>query len=455
MSITRLSLTDGVWLSLESAEMPMHISFLLEFSAPQGQTAQGFVRRWRSRWPAPVQVPAPWNLRPLRRWPAGVLPLARQVEEIDPAAHLRTWQLPHLRGTSELTEFVTSLHTAQLDMSRSPWELHLVTTADTQQFALLLKVHHSLFDGMSVMRLFTRMFTEDPHFRGAPAAFTLGRVALDDDAGTERGRRSDSLRGIAKAIRDMSGGRARRRAGAQRIYSQPSSIFDGPITAARDLRLPTCDLERLKQLARATGCTVNDVVLYLTSTALRTYLTEHATLPDRSLTAGVPTNLREGDDDRVGTRAGMMFTSLATDIADPLERLAAVRRHIRAAKADMAEMAPAAVIGYGLAVTAPWVIGLQFGFRRTPASHPMGISNVPGPSEYLYWDGARLESMYPISLLMHGNTFNLTCISYAGTVHFGILGAADLLPPLTHFVDALHAALDELATLTATTRLAG
>ena len=80
-------------------------------------------------------------------------------------------------------------------------------------------------------------------------------------------------------------------------------------------------MQRVKALARAAGCTLNDVVLYLSGTALRRYLTEHGQLPDRPLSAGIPVNLREADDQSTGTAIGMMVAELGTNIADPRERL--------------------------------------------------------------------------------------------------------------------------------------
>ncbi|WP_330257652.1 cytochrome P450 [Nocardia sp. NBC_00565] len=131
----------------------------------------------------------------------------------------------------------------------------------------------------------------------------------------------------------------------------------------------------------------------------------------------------------------------------PIVGLEAVKYYIRAAKQHMGEMAPNEVIGYGLAVTLPWILGLSFGRTNTAASHPMGISNVPGPRNPLYWNGARLETIYPISLLMHGNPLNFTCIGYQGGLHFGVLGVQDKLPPMAYLTAAMDVAVDELADL--------
>ncbi|MEV6100903.1 wax ester/triacylglycerol synthase family O-acyltransferase [Nocardia sp. NPDC051981] len=456
MAIKRLSATDGVWLSLESPDMPMHVAFLLEFTVPDGDAAR-FVRRWRAQVVAPIAVPQPWNLVPVSGPLTRLVALMREAAEVDPADHIRTWQLNRPGDRRELVELAARIHREQLDATRPQWEMHLVEGLSPDRFALILKVHHSLFDGASLMRLFTDTFSTDPADRDTPNLFTVGRVNPDAPQRVPSASRLRTLlvtlRGVLELVRGIGAAgrdalrRARGRTAAQRAYQQPASIFDGPITGRRDLSLRRYDLGRFKRLAKAADCTINDIVLYLVGTALRDYLTEHAELPARPLTAGVPVDLREGDDDRVGTRAGMMFTALGTDIADPAERLAAVRAAIRAAKQEMAGLPADTVIGYGLAVTLPWIMGLTWGRTNTPASHPMGISNVPGPRNPLYWNGARLESLYPISLLMHGNPFNVTCVGYLDALHFGVLGAADKLPAMEYLTDGLDAALDELTAL--------
>ncbi|WP_433756880.1 wax ester/triacylglycerol synthase family O-acyltransferase [Nocardia sp. CA-135398] len=455
MSLHRLTATDGVWLSLESPDMPMHIAFLLEFTAPEGGAAQ-FLRQWRAGLDAPASLPQPWNFRPLQFPPPGVAALMREVDDIDLSEHIREWTLPEPGSQDQLTELVASIHQKQLDMSRPPWELHVIEGLAQDRFALLLKVHHSLLDGASAMRLFTDTFTEDGAARDVPDLFTVRPAAESAEGDKANPFRAlltaltgvlALLRGVGSAARDAFRRARGDKTMAQKAYQQPETILNGTITGARDLSRRRYDLALFKRLAKAGDCTINDIVLYLVSTALRSYLTDHATLPEESLTAGVPTDLREEDDARAGTRAGMMFTALATDIADPRDRLSAVKYYIRAAKQHMGEMAPNEVIGYGLAVTLPWILGLGFGFTNTASSHPMGISNVPGPRNPLYWNGARLETIYPISLLMHGNPLNFTCIGYSGGLHFGVLGVRDKLPPMSYLTGAMDVALDELTEL--------
>jgi diacylglycerol O-acyltransferase / wax synthase len=99
-------------------------------------------------------------------------------------------------------------------------------------------------------------------------------------------------------------------------------------------------------------------------------------------------------------------------------------------------------------INAPYLVALLVGLGgHTPVPFSVGVSNVPGPAQPLYFNGARLDAIYPVSLLVHGNALNITCISYAGTLNFGLIGARDTLPHLQRLALYLGDALDELSAL--------
>jgi WS/DGAT/MGAT family acyltransferase len=205
------------------------------------------------------------------------------------------------------------------------------------------------------------------------------------------------------------------------------------------------DLAEIKALAAAGECTVNDIVLYLSGSALRRYLLEHARIPERPLTAGIPVNLRDADDQSMGTAVGMMVAELGTNIASPLERLAAIKRSTSEAKRHLSELPSAARTSYALLINGPYIAGLLAGLgSHAPIPFNLGISNVPGPPKPLYLNGSRLEALFPLSLLLHGNALNITCVSYAGTLNFGFTGARDTLPHLQRLAVYMGESLAEL-----------
>ena len=196
-------------------------------------------------------------------------------------------------------------------------------------------------------------------------------------------------------------------------------------------------------------------MLYLCSTALRRYLSEHDHLPGRSLTAMIPVSLRGEHDNRTGTAIGFMVADLATNVGDPLERLRTIMHSTVAAKEQLASVPRETLPLQAVAFNGPYIAGLLVGLQgHAPTPANVAISNVPGPREPLYFNGSRMDAIYPVSLLAHGNALNITCVSYAGTLNFGLIGARDTLPHLQRLAIYLGEAVDELSGLLQTKRRA-
>jgi WS/DGAT/MGAT family acyltransferase len=253
-----------------------------------------------------------------------------------------------------------------------------------------------------------------------------------------------ALGGLTRAGLDLAVAAIDDRA-LQAPYRAPASALGGHLGGQRRFATQQYELERLKRLARSAKCTLNDIVLYLSGSALRRYLAEHARIPDRPLTAGIPVNLREADDQSMGTAIGMMVAELATNVANPIERLQAITRSTAEAKRHLSALPPEARTSYTLLINGPYIAGLMAGLGgHAPIPFNVGISNVPGPPEPLYLNGSRLDALFPLSLLLHGNALNITCVSYAGTLNFGLTGARDTLPHLQRLAIYMGDALVEI-----------
>jgi diacylglycerol O-acyltransferase len=448
---------DAVWLALESRDTPMHVGGLFEFTLPDGAPPyylkQEFERMREAR-----EIPPPWNLELVEAPLLGRLaPLMRETRDVDLDYHVRHSALPHPGGQRELGILVSRLHSNQLDLHRPLWEVNLIEGLEGNRFAMYTKMHHSLVDGVSGMRLIMRALSSDPRRRDMPPFWTVGagerrqRPAEEDGAPGALGRPLNAVRGAAAAIGglsraalDLAVATVDDRA-LQAPYRAPGSVLGGSLGGQRRFATQQYELNRLKRLARTAGCTLNDIVLYLSGTALRRYLAEHARIPDRPLTAGIPVNLREADDQSMGTAIGMMVAELATNVANPMQRLQAIMRSTAEAKHHLSELPPEARTSYTLLINGPYIAGLMAGLAgHAPIPFNVGISNVPGPPEPLYLNGSRLDALSPLSLLLHGNALNITCVSYAGTLNFGFTGARDTLPHLQHLAVYMGEALVEI-----------
>jgi diacylglycerol O-acyltransferase len=451
---------DAVWLALESRDTPMHVGGLFEFTLPENAPAD-YLKQEFERMREARAIPPPWNLKLVEGPLFGQrAPFMRESHDVDLDYHVRHSALPHPGGQRELGILVSRLHSNQLDLHRPLWEVHLIEGLEGNRFAMYSKIHHSLIDGVSGMRLIMRALSKDPDRRGMASFWTVGAGERPHHAGEDGGPlgalrlplraargAAAAVGGLSRAAFDLAVAAVDDRA-LQAPYRAPSSVLGGSLGGQRRFATQQYELARIKRLARAADCTLNDIVLYLCGSALRRYLAEHARVPDRPLTAGIPVNLREADDQSMGTAIGMMVAELGTNVADPIERLQAIVRSTAEAKHHLSGLPPEARTSYTLLINGPYIAGLIAGLAgRAPIPFNLGISNVPGPPEPLYLNGSRLDSLSPLSLLLHGNALNITCVSYAGTLNFGLTGARDTLPHLQRLAIYMGEALDEIERL--------
>src|ERR1700730_9718710 len=170
----QVSPTDAAWLALESRDTPMHVGGLFEFTLP-ADAPPHYLEQQVALMRQPHTIPPPWNLK-LVDPPVlgGRLPLMREMHDVDLDYHVRHSALPHPGGQRELGVLVSRLHSNELDLHRPLWEVHVIEGLEGNRFAIYSKMHHSLIDGISGMRLIMRAFSTDPDRRGMAAFWTVG-----------------------------------------------------------------------------------------------------------------------------------------------------------------------------------------------------------------------------------------------------------------------------------------
>lgn len=452
-----LSAQDTVFLQIESRDTPMHVGALMEFTLPE-DAAPDHVEREVERLRAAIDLAPPWSRQLVTAPVVGArLPLMREVRDVDLEYHVRHSALPGPGGQRELGTLIARLHTHQLDLRRPLWEVHLIEGLAENRFALYVKLHHSIVDGATAVRLLAAGLSTDPAARDQPPFWSVTPPSSPRPARAAPGPLA-RLAGAVKATVDTGTGVGRLSFDYARAavdpgeltapFRGPASMLGGPVTGARRLATQQYSLAHLKALAAAADCTLNDIVLYLCSSAIRRYLLDHDALPSRSLTVGFPANIREPGDDRPGTVIGLLIAELATDVPDPQERLAAIIRSTAAAKRHLRGLPAAARAQQSIVVNGPWFGGMALGWGGlVPASCNVLVSNVVGPPEPLFLNGARMDALYPVSLVAHGTALNITCVSYADTLNFGLIGARDSLPHLQHMALYMGEALAELEEL--------
>ena len=468
MTAIRLNPLDASWLYTESRATPMHVGALLPFKLPDG-APKDFGRRLIADLKKHPQFVAPWN----RRLKSSILkmPIHYWVEddEIDLEAHLRHAALPHPGGERELGELIARLHSQPLDLTRPPWECTLIEGLEGNRFAFFIKMHHSLIDGVSGMKLLQRTMPDDaeksltmPPFWAVgltPARKNAKPIPERDTSAatfaTVAASAIESLRGQIGTVPQLllAFGKLLRTNGPadenlQVPFGAPSSVLNGRVRSKRRFATQQIQIDRMKAVADAAGCTLNDIVLATCGGALRRFLDDGGELPEKSLTAGIPVSVRPKDDENTGNAITFIIATLGTDIEDPLERLIAIRASVKSAKAHVQSLPRQAMTQYTIALMAPTLLTLLTGLGgRTRPMFNITISNVPGPDKPIYFRGAQMLGTFPASIVTHGQALNITCQSYAGTMDFGFTGCHASLPHMQRIAVYTGEAFDELERL--------
>jgi diacylglycerol O-acyltransferase len=447
----RVSALDAVFLYGETPSTMMHVASLLRFAPPPNGSDQ--LRRLTEEVRRESAVYSPWN-RKLRHPASLTTPLQGWVvdEYIDLDYHLRRSALPSPGDERELGILISRLHSNPLDLSRPPWEMHIIEGLSDGGFAVYIKVHHALVDGYTGTKLIARGLSTDAGDRSTPPMFAVPprtRRRPPTEPGDILTNTLDRLKGVARGVGagatatyqlgSALGNHVVHRGEGEDLVGPaqaPDTILNGRIGRNRRFATQQLPLPVVKSVGKACDATINDVCLAILGGGLRRFLDEAGKLPEKPLIAFVPVNVRPKDDPGGGNSVGAILATMGTDIDDPAARLRAVAASTRAAKAQLEGMSQAAMIAYGAAILSP--LGLQAGlaYAGLPSPLPLTfnviVSNVPGPKRDCYFRGSHLRAMHPVSIPIHGAGLNVTMMSYADTLNFGFVGDRDAVPHLQH-----------------------
>ena len=462
MTPIRLNPLDAAWIVTESRATPNHVGGLLQFKLPDG-APRDFMRTLMSEFRSHTQFVQPWNqklkesfsLNPVRTWV--------EDDNIDLEYHVRHAALPWPGGERELGELVGRLQSTPLDLARPPWECTIIEGLEGDRFALFIKMHHSLIDGISGVKLLQRGMSPDrskslhlppfwasgkeskPVARKAPEALLPTVTHAISGAIEELRMQATTAPQLAMAFGKLVKGAMASEHRMAIPFDAPQSILNGRVREKRRFATQQFSLARMKDLAAASGVTLNDVVLAMCGGALRRFLAERDSLPDKPLTAGIPVSVRPKDDTGNGNAITFIVSTLGTDIADAQERLAAIHQSVQQAKDHVQSLPRQAMMQYTVMLMAPTILTLLTGIGgRVRPMFNITISNVPGPETPLYFRGAEMVATYPASIVTHGQALNITCQSYAGFMNFGFTGCHTSMPSMQRLAVYTADALAEL-----------
>jgi len=461
---------DASFLYMETAETPMHVAGLHIYEPPanfSGDFFEHFKEFFQSR----------MHLAPIFE-----KKLARTVLELDHPGwvdagdldwdyHLKRMTLAAPGDWAALERLVGDLHSVALDRSRPLWQVVIIEGLSDGNIAVYSKMHHAAIDGGAGMAIAAALFDMSPTPRKVkppepkkavrkPTIEERALLGINDavqNVVRQQLKVMEAIPQVLGTITDLlappkgegGSGQGGGLPGIPDVLA-PKTPFNATITAQRSFAARDLSLADAKLVAKGSGAKINDVVLAVCAGALRPYLAGRKALPGKALVAFVPISLRQPGDSGTGNQVFGMFCPLATQIADPLERLQAIRKTSGDSKllaGTVKDVSPKDYTLLGAPILLP---GLAQLYGRTgladvmPSTTNLTVSNVPGPPFPLFCAGAKILAMYPVSIPVHGIALNITVQSYQDKLHFGITADRKAVPDTDHMADLLAPALAEL-----------
>ena len=391
-------------------------------------------------------------------------------EHFDLAYHVQRIALRRGAGDVELEALVSRLVSTPLDPDRPQWQFQLVENYGAGA-AIVLRIHHCYADGIALIQVLLSMTDLEP--TGAHAPAPSARKSIRDEAGDdplaqliaplagalemaskagstllEKG--GELLRDPAKvlALAEQGGALTAELARLALMREDSATRFKGrPGKPKRVAWAEPIPLAEVKAIGKALGCSINDVLLASVAGALRAYLAGRGDAVEGVvIRALVPVNLRPPSEaHRLGNKFGLVFLELPIGIANPVERLYAVRANMRALKGSYQ---PVIALGILAAMGAgPQVLQEQL-LTMLAKNATAVMTNVPGPQQPLFFAGARIERLMFWVPQSGDIGMGVSIMTYAGEVQFGLITDKALCPDPEHVIENFAPEFEKLALAT-------
>ena len=461
----KMPLTDAFFLITESRRTPMHVGGVNLFTLPDGIDDASFLGELGDILTYDGELRVPFGAK-LKMGPMGTLGSIRwqQDDALDMDYHIRHSALPKPGRYRDLFALVSRLHSTLLDRSRPLWEMHLIEGLQNRQFATYMKAHHSAIDGIGAMHLTNSMLSPDPKAKVEYSPFSIEaynhyKQTLKKHKEKRIKPKEHEILAVGELLREQLGGPVsianalRKNAGvwlgrggklSVPWHEVPKTPYNTQITCARRFVAQSWSFERVRAVGKAFGGTLNDAVLAMCAGALRRHLLEQGELPSQSLKAMAPISLRENDDVDSSNAVAFLTADLATQEQDPAKRIQIIQDSMIAAKNQFKGMSRREVDVYSIITQTPALIASLTGLASRFPAFSTVISNVPGPRQPMYWNGARLDGIYPVSIPFDGFAINITLVSNNDMLDFGIVACRHSVPQVQRLIDYMEDSLVEL-----------
>ncbi len=487
----KLSSMDASFLYLETPEMPMHVGSMAIFRLPENYNGN-FFEDFKAMIASRLHI-APILKARLQKAPLDIdHPSWIEDDQFDIDRHIFRGSLPAPYDRATLERIVGWMHAKLLNRARPLWEFYVFEGMKDNEIGLYSKMHHACIDGGAGAALTNMIYdvTPVPRDVGKPTARKveqeprdiaanmidsyqqLWRQPFDASAAAKaielpRSGKSDlgsilfdnamyqieaavrfagnmpaMLKSVSEVVGKISDPKSR---DSLTSMMSPPTLLNKSISSERSFAGTSISLSQAKAVAKAAGGKLNDVVLAVSSGVVRRYLLEQGGLPAKSMTAAVPISLREEGNTDANNQVFGMICSIATNIADPKERIETIIAQSTKSKemshplrALMPQVSNISMLGAPILVQ---ILALLYSRSSLsdvlPPAANITVSNVPGPRQTLYAAGAELLHIFPVSISTHGLALNITVQSYRDQLDFGFIAGANIIPHVQVLCDML------------------
>lgn len=453
---------DAAMITGEALSSPMHVGALLIFTPPPDAGPHFTDDLHRHTLMSGGEI----DPRLRRRPHIGIDTLGLwnwEEVEVDLPEHMQARILPPGSDEHALWDLIADLHSRPLERHKPQWMAYLIDGLPDHRFAFYIKMHHTLVDGVEGMQMITDGLSTDPSDRSVKPFYVTGEHSPAPSAEPAPGRGLNPMSAVRSLLdtglssiglaRNVISGGADYLAGALSGDSPfpltaPHTRFNRRLGPHRAVAGGSWPLQRVQAIQDAAGVTNNDVLTSVVSGALRGWLIAHDELPGRSLVGFCPVSVRvDGEAAQAGhgNLFGLQQCPLGTDLDDPAERLARIHRSMTWAKDQVARRGSTVTTLLTVPNLAPsLLLSLLPLMPKWRTGYNVPISNVRGPATEMYFNGAHLDSLYPISTVFDGLGLNATMCSYAETVSFGYVAGRNLVPDIATLIPLTETAFAEL-----------
>lgn len=431
MSTFRLSALSRGWLTLENSDTPMHMGALLYVQVPP-RSKKTWVADLAESWSEALEVASPWNLKLNRHGFATVATSWLPDDDVELDYHFRHSALPAPGGEREMGELISRLHGRALDLSRPPWECHLIEGLHGNRFALYFKVHAALLSGPEFIDAILGGL-ETKKSSNTPAPWT--RELSVSFRQPQSVPWPNLLGSLQRRVRDAMFSTLPW-AGLRR---PPRSALNDHINSLRRFATQEYSRERLRAVGESINATEEDLVYYLVGSAVRRFFREYNALPRAPLVA------LAADRSRVDGQLAPLLISLGTQHASRKRRMREVRESLRVARGMVNARKPQNATAEAAVEVLPYILRQLAGVdHRLPPMFNLGIVSFAAGAPTRYLGQASVESVFPMPMLLQGSALAVASLTYAGKISVGLCGARDNLPHLQRISVYMESALKEL-----------